>query len=163
MINPNTMKLVGYLSIYFGESKLKKQKISRELTGSNELFKIIAERFKLEPKELMGLIDLLYLNLKSHNFKHFAHYLMKKLKIPENKFRTLRSVLFILLSEDEESILRGIKDLDLENGLFLLFSKEILNPKYIPTEQFKLLGLTRDKYSVVPEAKRNRKYSTWKF
>lgn len=107
----------------------------------NFYFIKLAENLKVEPKQLLGLIDLIYQKNSSKNITVFLNAMLERMKINLENTRIIRALVELFLSEDEVTLLNSLKTLNLESGLFLLVGKGCLDARAIPASQFQSAGV----------------------
>jgi len=131
----------------------------------NMYFKEMAKSMKVEPEEFLGLINLISDKQGGDN-DAFFELILSRMKIDRSKMDILKSLIDLFLSNDEVTILRACKELNLEFSHFLLASKGLYNPAFIPTKEFLDLGVPPNS-DVIKEkdtifAQNDEDYEYWK-
>ena len=119
---------------------LKKDELSS--LEYNDTFEKIADSLKLQTREILGIVDLIYSKKDDTNITQLYRAILDKMKIPTTDLDLYSDFINICLSNNEDVLLSAMKGLDIPDGNLLLVGKGILNPAYISTETFEELGVS---------------------
>lgn len=107
----------------------------------NTYFVKLADALKVDPRELLGLIDLIYQKNNSKNINIFLRAMMTRSSLNLENTELVEALVQLFLSEDETELLHVAKILNLEDVLFLLIGKGCLDPKALSAKQFEDAGV----------------------
>ena len=128
----------------------------------NTFFRRIAEIIKIEPVNLHGILDIIFDKKDSSSTDFLIKSLMERMNMQDTKFKTIRALIGLILSEDESVLMRAAEDLDLKHTKFLLVGKRILNPRFISAKEFEEVGLVRSELTNHVFDSSEEDYENWK-
>ena len=130
--------------------------------AQNDYFRRIAGTIRVEPLELMGLLDVVFNKKDSVYINFFVKSLMDRMNIQDTKLGTIRALLDLFMSEDESVLLRAAEKLNLDCDKFLLIGKRILDPQFISSQEFSDLGIAYSELTKHVFEQPEDEYETWK-
>ena len=107
----------------------------------NSYFQKVTEKLKIRPDELLGLLDLICNKKSSKHINASLIAIMKRMGLKKDRLNVIRPIIDLFFSQDESVLLNAVKDLNLELGQFLLVGKHVLNPEFIPRQDYQDLGV----------------------
>ena len=128
----------------------------------NSYFLKLAETIKIEPMNLLGLLDIVFSKDNSENANYFIRTVMKRMRLQEDKFDNIKACMDLFLSQNEAVLLNATKTLNIGYEKFLLVGKRLLDPKFISDSEYRKIGITDSKLKSSIFSAQEEEYEAWK-